>query len=153
MGQSTAGVVPATHPAAAKHNNQIRTAASTDSLAVSEQNAQRGPNRQDQGSTATTLQTQDSISAQSLASNSSSGQSNPWELSKQAQADKFNPNNAAYDPEFAAQHSAWRAKNSRTYAHHKARKARTKLLKRGGWTQNSSLTAEEHAYLLDLQGD
>lgn len=67
-------------------------------------------------------------------------------------ADMLNPNNAAYDPNFAAQHRAMRAQTDPLYAEQKARKQVTKLIKRLHWKTKSAFTAEEHGYMLDLQG-
>ncbi|KAL0032885.1 hypothetical protein WJX77_004910 [Trebouxia sp. C0004] len=65
-------------------------------------------------------------------------------------ADLLNPNNAAYDPEFAAQHRAMRAQANPVYAHQKARKQVNKLIKH--WDKASAFTVEEHGYVLDLHG-
>ena len=67
-------------------------------------------------------------------------------------AQKLNPNNAAYDPVFAAEHRARRAEDPH-YLDSKLRKQQSKLLKRVHWVQKSAFTAEEHGYLLDLQGE
>lgn len=67
-------------------------------------------------------------------------------------ADRLNPNNAAYDPVFAAEHRARRAQEPR-YQHMRVCRQDAKLLKRIHWTQKSAFTAEEHGYLLDLQGE
>ena len=67
-------------------------------------------------------------------------------------ADRLNPNNAAFDPVFAAEHRARRAQEPR-YQHLRACRQESKLLKRIHWTQKSAFTAEEHGYLLDLQGE
>lgn len=68
-------------------------------------------------------------------------------------ADLLNPNNVAYDPEFAARHRAMRAQADPLYAQQKARKQVTKLIKKLHWDKASAFTIEEHAYLLDLHGD
>ncbi|DBA66882.1 TPA: hypothetical protein ACH3X2_002010 [Trebouxia sp. C0005] len=65
-------------------------------------------------------------------------------------ADLLNPNNVAYDPEFAARHRAMRAQADPLYAQQKARKQVTKLIKKLHWDKASAFTIEEHAYLLDL---
>ncbi len=68
-------------------------------------------------------------------------------------ADLLNPNNAAYDPAFAAQHRAMRAQANPLYAQQKARKQVIKLIKKLHWDKASAFTIEEHGYLLDLHGD
>lgn len=68
-------------------------------------------------------------------------------------AQKLNPNNAAFDPIFAAEHRARRAQEDPRYLYSKERKQQSKLLKRVHWVQKSAFTAEEHGYLLDLQGE
>ena len=68
-------------------------------------------------------------------------------------ADKLNPNNAAYDPGLAAHHRAMRAQTDPQYVHNKARRQISKLTKRMHLPQKSAFTAEEHGYLLDLQGE
>jgi len=65
----------------------------------------------------------------------------------------LNPNNAAYDPEFAAQHRAMRAQANPLYVHQKARKQVIKLIKKLHWDKTSAFTVEEHGYMLDLHGD
>ena len=67
-------------------------------------------------------------------------------------AQKLNPNNAAFDPVFAAEYRAKRAQDLH-YLDSKVRKQQSKLLKRVHWVQKSAFTAEEHGYLLDLQGE
>lgn len=75
---------------------------------------------------------------------------------KRAQAapleQRLNPNNPAHDPIFAEQHRAKRMRTDAAYAHSLARKQKKKLIKRVHWSQKSSLTPQEHGYLLDLQG-
>ncbi len=68
-------------------------------------------------------------------------------------ADRLNPNNAAYDPQFAAHHRAMRAQTNPKYEQQKARKQMVKQIKRLHWPRNSHFTAEEHGYMLDLQGE
>lgn len=68
-------------------------------------------------------------------------------------ADLLNPNNAAFNPEFAAQHRAMRAQANPLYAQQKARKQVIKLIKKLHWDRASAFTMEEHGYLLDLHGD
>ena len=68
-------------------------------------------------------------------------------------AQKLNPNNAAFDPVFAAEYRARRAQEDPHYLYSKVRKQQSKLLKRVHWVQKSAFTAEEHGYLLDLQGE
>ena len=68
-------------------------------------------------------------------------------------ADLLNPNNAAFDPEIAAQHRAMRAQANPLYAQQKARKQVIKLIKKLHWDRASAFTIEEHGYLLDLHGD
>ena len=67
-------------------------------------------------------------------------------------AQKLNPNNVAYDPVCAAEHRAKRAEDPH-YLDSKMRKQQSKLLKRVHWVQKSAFTAEEHGYLLDLEGE
>ena len=66
---------------------------------------------------------------------------------------RLNPNNAAYDPVFAAEHRTRRAHKDPHYLYSKARKQQSKLLRRVHWVRKSAFTAEEHDYLLDLQGE
>ncbi len=68
-------------------------------------------------------------------------------------ADLLNPNNAAFNPEFAAHHRAMRAQANPLYAQQKARKQVIKLIKKLHWDRASAFTMEEHGYLLDLHGD
>ncbi len=70
-----------------------------------------------------------------------------------ALADLLNPNNAAFNPKFAAQHRAMRAQANPLYAQQKARKQVIKLIKKLHWDRASAFTMEEHGYLLDLHGD
>lgn len=66
---------------------------------------------------------------------------------------QLNPNNEAYNPAFAELHRAKRMRTDAGYVHRVARKEKSKLLKRIYWSQKSTLTPEEHCYLLDLQGE
>ena len=68
-------------------------------------------------------------------------------------AEKLNPNNAAFDPVFTAENRARRAQEDPHYLYSKVRKQQFKLLKRVHWVQKSAFAAEEHGYLLDLQGE
>lgn len=78
------------------------------------------------------------------------GQVKPTQNASLAQ--RLNPNNPAFDPVFAEKHRAKRLRTDATYAHSMARKEKKKLLKRVHWSQKSSLSPQEHCYLLDLQG-
>ena len=78
------------------------------------------------------------------------GQVKPTQNASLAQ--RLNPNNPAFDPVFAEKHRAKRLRTDATYAHTMARKEKKKLLKRVHWSQKSSLSPQEHCYLLDLQG-
>ena len=67
-------------------------------------------------------------------------------------AQKLNPNNAAFDPVFAAEYRTRRAQDPH-YVHFQAQKRHLKLQGRLHWVQKSAFTAEEHGYLLDLGGE
>ena len=68
-------------------------------------------------------------------------------------AQKLNPNNAAFDPVFAAKYRNRRAQEDPHYLHFQAQKRQLKLQGRLHWVQKSAFTAEEHGYLLDLGGE
>ena len=74
------------------------------------------------------------------------------DVAEPALLNRLNPNNVAYDPAFAADYKARRAKDPQ-YQYMKAFKSVSKLLKRVHWSQKSAFTADDHAYLIDLQGN